>query len=207
MHGRIWTLAALCAGLLVAVSALTGTALAGGGGSTGAKLCQKDGWQSLVTSTGSTFASQEQCVSYAATGGALHPLSEAPCLNGGWQSPAQRGDGTGFRTEADCFAYAVGGGHVYKPSLTAVPGYVIENQGIVVTAKGFHPNSTGEWKTVGLPSNSSFGLTAVTDATGGWVGSAVFTTGACALGDTGALYTYTDGSGVHASTAVTLLCL
>jgi hypothetical protein len=52
----------------------------------------------------------------------------------------------------------------------------------------------------------SFALTAVTNASGGFTGSDVFTTGACALGDTGAQFTYVDGSGVHASASATLLC-
>jgi hypothetical protein len=46
-------------------------ASAGGGNSANAKLCQKGGWQALVRSDGSSFASEEQCVSYAAQGGTL----------------------------------------------------------------------------------------------------------------------------------------
>src|SRR5262249_26774680 len=149
------------------------------------KLCQKGGWQSLVTSTGSTFASEEQCVAYAATGGALYPRSAAPCLNGGWESPAQRGDGTPFRSQTDCIAYASRGGHVYKPSLLAEPKFVVEEQNIAVIASGFHLNSSGQLKVVVLPSSSSFSLLAVTDASGGFTGSDVFTSGACSLGDTG----------------------
>ena len=42
------------------------------GNSTNAKTCQKNGWQSLVTSTGSSFASEDACVSYAAQGGVLY---------------------------------------------------------------------------------------------------------------------------------------
>lgn len=44
----------------------------GGGNSPNAKACQKNGWQSLVTSTGDSFASEEACVSYAAEGGTLY---------------------------------------------------------------------------------------------------------------------------------------
>jgi hypothetical protein len=65
--------------VLCAVFALTvgvATATAGGGNSANAKLCQKNGWQSLVTSTGETFASEEACVSYAAKGGTLVPNPE-----------------------------------------------------------------------------------------------------------------------------------
>ena len=42
-----------------------------GGNSLNAKACQKNGWQELVTSTGTAFASEEACVAYAAQGGML----------------------------------------------------------------------------------------------------------------------------------------
>lgn len=44
----------------------------GGGNSPNAKLCQKNGWLGLVSSTGDSFASEEECVSYAAQGGTLY---------------------------------------------------------------------------------------------------------------------------------------
>lgn len=44
------------------------------GNSVTAKACQKDGWQGLVTSTGSTFASETACVSYGAQGGVLYKM-------------------------------------------------------------------------------------------------------------------------------------
>src|SRR5262245_44102135 len=42
------------------------------GNSLNAKSCQKNGWQGLVTSTGSPFASETDCVSYGAKGGTLY---------------------------------------------------------------------------------------------------------------------------------------
>src|SRR5262249_6532405 len=39
--------------------------------SANAKLCQKGGWQTLLTSDGKPFASEQDCVSYAAKGGTL----------------------------------------------------------------------------------------------------------------------------------------
>jgi hypothetical protein len=203
---RLCALAAVSAGLLFASIAASGTALAGGGNSANAKKCQKNGWQTLVTSTGATFASEEECTSYGAQGGVLYPLSAAPCLNGGWQTPAQRSDGTPFSSQSDCTTYTSTGGVVYKPSLTAVPSEVVEEQNIALIASGFHPNSTGALTIVVLPSMVTSTLTAVTNATGGFTGSDVFTSGACALGDTGALFTYVDGSGVHASATATLDC-
>src|SRR5436305_12295493 len=91
---RLAALAALTAGLLLAAFAASGTALAGN--APNAKRCQKNGWQTLVTSGGTSFASEEACTAYAAQGGTLLPASQAPCLNGGWQAPAQRSDGTSF---------------------------------------------------------------------------------------------------------------
>jgi len=199
---------ALTAGLLLAAVSVSGTALAAGGGNAvNAKNCQKNGWQKLVTSGGTSFASEEECTSYAARGGTLLPASEAPCLNGGWQAPAQRSDGTSFGSEADCIAYTSGNGVVYKPKLTALPSVVGVEQNIAIAASGFHPNSTGALTIVTLPMMSTSTLLAVTNATGGFTGgSSVFTSAACGLGTTGAQYTYVDGSGVHASASVTLDC-
>jgi hypothetical protein len=135
---RLCAFAAVSAALLFAA---TETALAGGGNSANAKKCHKNGWQTLVTSTGATFASEEECTSYAAHGGVLFALSAAPCLNGGWQAPAQRSNATGFSSEADCIAYTSTGGVVYKPSLLAVPSAVVEEQNIALIASGFHPKA------------------------------------------------------------------
>lgn len=68
---RLLIVLALSAALALSVGAAT--ASAGGGNSANAKLCQKDGWQSLYTGNGATFASEEDCVSYAAQGGTLYP--------------------------------------------------------------------------------------------------------------------------------------
>jgi hypothetical protein len=195
---------ALVAGLALAVLAASGTAVAGN--SANAKKCQKNGWQSLVTSNGTSFASEEACTSYAAQGGVLFASSAAPCLNNGWQDPAQRSDGSPFSSESDCLAYTSGNGVVYKPKLVADPSHVGEEQNIAVIASGFHPNSAGAWTIVTLPTMVPSTLLAVTDANGGFTGSNVFTTGACALGLTGAQYTYVDGSGVHASASASLDC-
>ena len=57
--------------LVVALGVGPSVALAGGGNSAAAKLCQKDGWQTLQSSSGGTLSSQSACVSYAANGAAL----------------------------------------------------------------------------------------------------------------------------------------
>ena len=50
---------------------ISGPALAGGGNSSAAKLCQKGGWQAVQTGAGGTFTSEEACVSAGARGVAL----------------------------------------------------------------------------------------------------------------------------------------
>jgi hypothetical protein len=45
----------------------------GPGNSAAAHACQNGGWQNLVSSGGQTFASQDECVAYAAQGGVLAP--------------------------------------------------------------------------------------------------------------------------------------
>lgn len=68
------------AGGLVVLSVGVATAAAGngnGGNSGNAKLCQKDGWQSLYTSTGG-FSSEDECVAYAAQGGTLETTPPPP---------------------------------------------------------------------------------------------------------------------------------
>jgi hypothetical protein len=64
--------------LAVAVSALVfagSAAAAPGGNSANAKLCQHGGWATLMDSTGTPFASQDECVSYAAHRGVIYPLA------------------------------------------------------------------------------------------------------------------------------------
>jgi hypothetical protein len=84
-------------GTIVVMSLLaTSPALAAGGNSLNAKLCQKGGWTSLVTTTGARFANEGACVSYGAHGGALkHPqtiaftsTSPSPAAAGGTYTPA-----------------------------------------------------------------------------------------------------------------------
>lgn len=62
-------MAALALLLLVAFGVGSSVALAGGGKSAGAKMCQKGGWQELQTGTGGTLTSQSDCVSSYAAGG------------------------------------------------------------------------------------------------------------------------------------------
>ena len=68
MHRRLLLIALA---LVVALGISSSVALAGGGNSANAKACQKNGWENLQTSSGSTFASQSECASYGASGGTL----------------------------------------------------------------------------------------------------------------------------------------
>lgn len=89
--------------MLALLAAVTATALivgvsaagaAKGGNSENAKLCQKGGWQDLVGSQGQSFASEEECVSYAAQGGT--PLTTYQYLQSRYQAICEEGDGFFF---------------------------------------------------------------------------------------------------------------
>jgi hypothetical protein len=66
---RLRHAAALTVGLTLACLVVSGPALAEGGNSANAKLCQKGGWQDLQSSSGGSFANQDECVSYGAGAG------------------------------------------------------------------------------------------------------------------------------------------
>ena len=57
--------------MLFALGVGSSFAIAGGGNSGNAKLCQKNGWMQVQTATGGRFATEDACVSYAAQGGIL----------------------------------------------------------------------------------------------------------------------------------------
>jgi hypothetical protein len=68
-------LVVLCAALALTVGAATAT---GGGNSASAKKCQKGGWKTLLRATdGSSFNSEEECVSWAAQGNTLVPKTKS----------------------------------------------------------------------------------------------------------------------------------
>jgi hypothetical protein len=54
------------------------SAYAGGGNSSGAKQCQKNGWQNAQTDSGVTFADESACTSYRAQGGVLFSPTLVP---------------------------------------------------------------------------------------------------------------------------------
>jgi hypothetical protein len=60
--------------VLLAISIGVATAMAGGGKSATAMMCQKGGWMSLQGSDGTHFASEEACVSFGAQGGTIVPI-------------------------------------------------------------------------------------------------------------------------------------
>ena len=60
----------------LALLAVSTSALAGGGNSANAKLCQKGAWMNLVRADGTTFVDQAACVSYGASGGTPVPPAQ-----------------------------------------------------------------------------------------------------------------------------------
>jgi hypothetical protein len=67
---KLRMLVVLCAALALTVGAAT-AAGGGGGNSANAKKCQKGGWQHVYRTNGTGFASQDECVDYAAKGGVV----------------------------------------------------------------------------------------------------------------------------------------
>lgn len=65
------SLMSICLVLALALVLSASSALAGGGNSANAKLCQKGGWMNWVRADKTPFANQGDCVSYAARGGTL----------------------------------------------------------------------------------------------------------------------------------------
>jgi hypothetical protein len=83
-RGTRIALAAAVAALSLAVAVAPAMAGKTGPNNASAKLCQKGGWQTLYQTTAPyAFASEQECVSYAAQGGSLlvdPPSSAALCV-------------------------------------------------------------------------------------------------------------------------------
>jgi hypothetical protein len=75
MLGKSVVAAGLLAALLCTLVFAAGALAAGGGNSANAKLCQKEGWRTLMDSSTSQFANAGECVSYGAHGGAIYALA------------------------------------------------------------------------------------------------------------------------------------
>jgi len=83
------------AGLVLGLGAAT--ALAGGGNSDNAQLCQQSGWAGLVRLDGTAFTNQGDCVSYGAQGGELLYVFTTE-LKGTNENPPVTTSGTGTAT-------------------------------------------------------------------------------------------------------------
>jgi len=82
------------AGLVLGVGAVT--AVAGGGNSANAQLCQQDGWMNLARADGTGFSDTGDCVSHGAQGGTLYPVYHFTAeLSGANENPPAATSGTG----------------------------------------------------------------------------------------------------------------
>jgi hypothetical protein len=85
------------AGLVIGACATT--AMAGGGNSGNAQMCQQGGWENLARSDGTAFGAPGDCVSYGAQGGTLHPVYVFTAdLSGANENPPAASTGTGTAT-------------------------------------------------------------------------------------------------------------
>jgi hypothetical protein len=128
---------------VVALAVGVASATAGGGNSANAKQCQKNGWMSLIRSDGTSFTSEEDCVSYAAQGGTLahKTQSQLDCESFGgtfsirtdapfvWQCdgiPNLPPDGSVFSSPAyitlhnDCIAWVSPAAPIFKFATTSL---------------------------------------------------------------------------------------
>src|SRR5262245_7261839 len=90
-----WTVA--LAGLALAIGAAT--AVAGGGNSANAQMCQQNGWMNLARADGTAFTNAGDCTSYGAQGGTLFAVYHfTAALSGAGENPAVDTPGTGTGT-------------------------------------------------------------------------------------------------------------
>jgi len=79
VRSRLWVALAATSLMALSLVAVNGPADAGQPStSANAKLCRKGGWENLVRSDGSPFASQKDCTAYALAGGTLLPKPLTP---------------------------------------------------------------------------------------------------------------------------------
>lgn len=98
--------AAIALSLLIAIPAALA---AKPGNSPNARLCQKDGWQTLYDRNGDPFTSEQACTSYGAQGGQILTEDVLACLDGGWEDLGSNST-TQFASEQECVDYGAGGG-------------------------------------------------------------------------------------------------
>jgi hypothetical protein len=79
-------------GAVLSLVFAAGTVMAGGN-SANAKLCQKGGWQALVTEAGEPLSNAGDCVSHAAQGGTLTTLHDQ------WQNACVEAGGSFTESE------------------------------------------------------------------------------------------------------------
>jgi len=141
--------AALLAGALAAVPAG-----ASGGNSANAKLCQKGGWQTAQSNNGSGFASNDDCTSYAASGGVLFApalsVTSGGCVGfNGTVFAFEHFTATGFHTNSNLSFFLPGQQYPLPVDVLTdvtgsgeLPGYVLYDPGpaaiTAVDAQGVH---------------------------------------------------------------------
>jgi len=152
-RNRIFAPALLTAIALAAVGAAS--ALAGGGNSTNAKLCQKNGWQVVQSDNGGTFTSNDDCTAQAAEGaGVFAPALVATqngcfTINDNGPFALEHFDASGFHSNSDISFYPPGSQYPFPVQVTtdangsaSLPGYVLENPGAgsltAIDAQGVH---------------------------------------------------------------------
>jgi hypothetical protein len=117
---------------LVLTVALTATlgfatgALAKGGNSANAKKCQQGGWQTAQTNEGTSFSSEDDCISYGAHGGVVFKpsLVAVPDTVGEEEDSVLTASGFHPSTTAEVHIQVIGGqgGSITLPATTDASG-------------------------------------------------------------------------------------
>jgi hypothetical protein len=153
MLSKVWLRlpVALSAVSLLACFAISGAALAGGGNSGSAKVCQKGGWASANLQDGSgnsvTFASQDECVSFGADNGGVFD----PSLVGDPSHVVENQESffvaSGFHPSSlgSLTIHVLGGldGSITLPAMTTATGGLPAGVGTVFTAGACADGVTG----------------------------------------------------------------
>jgi hypothetical protein len=137
-----------------------------------------------------------------ALGGGGNSAAAHGCQKSGFLA-LQAGNGSGFTNSGGCTSYAAQGGTLFQPVVSA-PASVDSGSVVRPVGSGFHAKSPGMLAFAGDAGTGS--VAQQTDANGGFTASTGVLFACSAGGTITETITYTDSTGVHASTQVTVNC-
>jgi hypothetical protein len=153
--GRRYLFSAITISTVVIAAVGPTSALAGGGNSANAKLCQKNGWQTAQSDEGGSFSSNDDCTAYAAGGGTLftpalvHTQDGCLTVNDNGPFALVHFDVTGFHPTSSISFFLPGETFPLPVAVTtdatgsaSLPGFVLYDPGpaaiTAIDAEGVH---------------------------------------------------------------------